>query len=177
MRSLGTLLSLIPALGFAAGILMTGPAAAGPVEDRFPAGQTTCFARRYDARHLDRHPRQTVTFLALSRRPNGAVDNGRTVLLLEAELRGKRERFEGAIYCKPEGVGSRCHVEGDGGNLLLRLDGGRLRVEPSAEGLGLEGSVFISFGGKDGDDRVMLLDKAGDPATCKALLESEREGR
>lgn len=170
---------LLAALACSAGIMLpAGLAAAGPAEDQFPAGIATCYARRYDTRHLDKHPRQKVTFLAVSRRPKAETPpDGRVVLMLEAEVRGNRERFVGAIYCKPEGVGSRCHVEGDGGNLILSTDGRRLRVEPWEQGIGLEGSVFISFGAKGSDDRVLLLDKVSDPATCKARLESEREGR
>ena len=163
---------------FAASVALavsTGVAAAGDrpdnlVERLFPAGGgvgAPCYARRYDARHRGKHRRQTVTFLAVSRRARGGVESdGGIVLQLEAEVRGKRERFEGSIYCKPEGTGSRCHVEGDGGSLMLTPDKGRLRVEPGEQGIGLEGSVFISFGAAGSDDRVLLLDKTDDARAC-----------
>lgn len=165
------------ALAASTGMASAGDRNGGLIERLFPAGEgvgSSCYARRYDARHLRKHPRQTVTFLAISRRAKGGVEaDGRVVLRLEAEVRGKRERFEGSIYCKPVAAGSRCHVEGDGGSLMLTSDNGRLRVEPGEQGIGLEGSVFISFGAAASDDRVLLLDRSEGAGACRPGRASE----
>jgi len=146
------------------------PAAADFFDETFgDTGGAACFVRTYDAAHLNTHPRQKVTFIALGMvrenadgRPNAADD---FQLGLGVEVKGARERYVRQAYCKASADAAACFLEGDGGTFSLKpAGGGRLRVKTGSYGLAFEGSDFVQIGGDESDDNVFLLDRSAGSA-------------
>ncbi len=142
------------------------PAAADFFGETFGASDgVVCFARTYNAAHLNKHPRQRVTFVALDMARENADGRRNSPddfqLGVGVEVKGVRERFAGQAYCKASGDGAECFLEGDGGRLAIKPAGsGRLRVEVGNYGLAFEGSDFLQIGADQSDDNVFILDRA-----------------
>src|SRR5581483_6587585 len=73
-----------------------------------PDAWLECWTRAYDAAHLGKHPKQTLTVLTLSiesREPSGDSDPGPYLATVYCTFRGKLD-----IYAMPRGA--RCVVAG-----------------------------------------------------------------
>ena len=141
-----------------AATLLASPVQAGPVFDRLSGShQLTdqCFARFYNAAHLERHPRQRVTRFQLRRERGGPANaNNRARFTVAVGFRTTEgpDLFTVHGICTTRGPIAECGGEGDAGRFRLVLVGANLRVE--IDRLELEGS------GADlvrSDDRTFLL--------------------
>jgi hypothetical protein len=139
---------LLLAIGLTAGPALAADALSG------------CYARRYDAAHLARNPKQKVTVLSVLVTP-GAVDPPVAANAeINATLRASTALWSTDGDCKPQGAGLICDFAETGGTALLtpRPDGIRLEVT-SADGLAFEG---IGLGGDGGERTFKTLTKPDD---------------
>lgn len=151
-------------LALAGALLVAGlfPASAGPVFDRLtgPApDRDPCFARAYDADHLERHPRQRVERISLRRQrvEVAAENNARTFSVqLAFHLRGGDDSYTVVGICRTQGQRAECSGEGDTGGFRLSLPGEGLRLEVVGR-LEVEGERGSSPDLARSDDRVFLL--------------------
>ena len=128
---LGTLfwwLSLLTAM-------FSSAAQAGPVFDRLSGSHPLtdqCFARFYNAAHLEHHPRQRVTRFQLRRDRSGpAKENNRGQFTVAVGFRTTDgpDLFTVNGMCTTRGPIAECGGEGDAGHFRLVLEGRNLRVE------------------------------------------------
>lgn len=110
---------------FAAGV--SGPLTAGDVltrADLLPGepGAERCFARRYGAAHLETHPDQRVTEMALylDYRTFDGVDDPIFGFSIAVKRRGEARVGTNGGVCHNEEKGVACHIDCDGGGVLLR---------------------------------------------------------
>jgi len=147
--------------------IVASAAQAEPVFQRLTGSnqhRDQCFARFYDAQHLQRHPRQRVIRFRLRRDRNGPDDvnnPARFTVAMGFRTTDRRELFEVHGICTTRGAIAECGGEGDAGSFRIALAGQNLQVE--IERLELEGS------GPDlaaSDDRVFLL-RPAPPKECE----------
>jgi len=142
------------------------------------AGGKPCYARRYTADHLAKHPRQHVVAIEIDfqpANPDGVLNTAKGFELgFGVQKRGSSEWFTNSGYCATMADRFTCGLEGDGGRFTLRpASRGRLRLDLTGDGMAIEGanSVF-EFGGNKSDDNVFLLSRAArricDAATADA---------
>lgn len=94
-----------------------------------------CYARKYDATHLKKHPQQHVTFIQLQYgfEPSGEVTDEDDLNIFSARVRGKTSLLVGGIrecvgkdtlHCKTDVEGERLTLTGvpDGLTLLFETD-------------------------------------------------------
>ena len=137
-----------------------------------------CLARTYDARHMKRHPKQTVAGVVLYLRYVPLSDEDATLVTTEdggtekrpfrydftlaATVKGKGTYYAAGDCASAQAIG--CGVDCDGGGIeieplagkdtvLMRLE--RIRMTPGCEG---EGSEVDLEGGED--DKVFKLGAA-----------------
>lgn len=134
--------------------------------------KAACFARRYDDKHLERHPKQRVAEIFLSSdhldtaQADYRIENSpeKATVLLGVRLKGKTEWDTEIAYCSPRDIQARktgCGVEGDAGGFELSLvKDGILRLE--ADEIYPENATgrYELLGVEKGDDKVFLLYEA-----------------
>lgn len=173
----------VAALVLSAGCSLAFPALAQPVEPgkeghiarllRPEPGEHICFAREYDAAHLNAHPDQRVQSIGFrlayhAHDPDEYYPKGQRNYYFElrAKMRGGKELAAGG-ECVPgeDGKNIRCGVECDGGGVLIRQTAkkGQLLID-----LGSTGRIRMSEGCDDEagidlepgiDDKTFLLSK------------------
>ena len=184
------MLTLGPALGLwvPAGNAAEDNAAYAKLKALLPPGPDAklCLARSYDARHLKRHPDQTVTKVVLYLRYVPLSDEDGTLVSTEdggtekrafrydftfaATVKGKGTYYAAGDCASAEGIG--CGVDCDGGGIeieplaeketvLMRLE--RIRMTPGCEG---EGAEVDLEGGED--DKVFKL-RPAPLSVCKKV--------
>ena len=121
-------------------------------------GSIPCFARIYDAGHLNDHPRQRVThfFLRHSEAEDLTPPESFDVVI-GYKLKGSTDSFVTEAGCAAEGDGADCGAEGDAGSFKLapHTEGVLVVID---DRLHLEGHVSFSPDlAKDGDDSPILL--------------------
>lgn len=150
-------------------------------------GRTACWRRVYDAKHLNAHPRQTVTELTFFLRVSGNDAGGSDVFknpdhinynfALSLKRRGDQHALATSGDCLGD-KGADCVVDCDGGGVTIgTLPGGGLSIRPLVGG--------IAFGHSDetpgtwvmpgADDKVFHLDPAPVDA-CKSLEKTQLGG-
>lgn len=159
MRSL----RMIPAVAAA---MAASPTLAGDYETWFAGkpGGVACYARRYDAAHLARHPRQKVVEIVLDFDARNAESEGnrpsRFSVGLGVRLVGPKAWYTNAMLCNERATGGvACSLESDGGQFDLQPSGDGLEMRLTTE-ISIEGDDFITFGGKASDDNVFILKPA-----------------
>ncbi len=126
----------------------------------------TCWARTYDAAHLDQHPDQKTKSIAIdvARTKTGGEANTPESFEIGFALKvqASPEWYGQAGVCKSEGQGFSCLLEADGGLFHLTPEApDALRLETGDYGISIEGGKdFVTLGGKSGDDKVFLLQKS-----------------
>lgn len=144
-----------------------GSAVAEPLFTRYLAGGS-CYQRFYDPQHLRTHPRQTITkFHVRAQRPDpiGRENPRRFSVQFGFWLKDRDGGYSALAVCDAKDAAADCNVEGDGGSFRLTPNGDGLKVTLSGR-LEIEGDKDFSPNLADGDNRVMLLPKAGDGETC-----------
>ena len=96
-----------------------------------------CFARVYDAAHLKKHPRQTVTAMEFRLtwhifRQEGNEPFGDHMFQMRVDRRGAKKQAHGTGPCMERAGKAFCGIECDGGGVFL---------EPRDDG-----SLLVSFG-------------------------------
>jgi len=142
-------------------------------------GGAPCYARSYDAAHLEVHPKQRVARIEIDMAKANA--NGRPMteddiqLGLGLQLRSSPEWYGNVADCKSAGAEIDCLLGSDGGKFTLSAaeDGG-LKLETGDYGLAFEGEKdAIELPGDKADDRVFILQPAPraecDAATADVL--------
>jgi hypothetical protein len=142
-------------------------------------GRRVCYSRRYDAAHLNSHPKQKVTEiqfrLAYYRHdPDENTPEGQRNYYFEvlARLRGQGKQLTSIGECTLYGGKISCGVDCDGGGFVLTnrppdkvllglSENGRLRM---TDGCDEEDSIDLEAGA---DDREFLLTRTDD-ASCPA---------
>ena len=140
----------------------------------FPKGETVCFARAYDAAHLKRHPRQTVTSVRLMRGfqqvrddHERAADEVYAELIVTYRSSGAR-RFLGGASCLAQDDGTISCSAGscDGGSFPLKRESSDV-VAIGGEALNSHFTVSGGCGGgpdrsltEGDDDRFFRLTRA-----------------
>jgi len=195
MKGIVKLAALLATLGLA--LSLSGTAQSGAADENaayaklkalLPPGPNAklCLSRNYDARHMKRHPKQTVTKVVLYLRyvplsdadatlvstENGGTEKRafRYDFTLAATVKGKGTYYAAGDCASAEGIG--CGVDCDGGGIeieplagkesvLMRLE--RIRMTPGCEG---EGSEVDLEGGED--DKVFKLG-AAPLSVCKKV--------
>lgn len=126
-------------------------------------GGTPCYGRTYDEAHLKSHTQQTVRAIEIDMAQSNASEIANTPERFELGFavmtRKSAEWYGGVAICKAAGDQAECFLEGDGGKFkLTSAADGAVRLETGGYGLAFEGTKdFIELSGKDGDDRVFLL--------------------
>lgn len=164
-------------------VALAGPAFAGDLFDSTFAkvdGGKPCYARIYDAAHLNAHPRQTVRGMEIDFTPENP-DGVRNVaakfeLGFGFRLKAYKAWFGDAAYCTTKGDGFDCYLDADGGLFRLTPAAGALRLDVVNRGgttraedqIALEGETdSVGFGKPDGDDLHFVLARA-DRKLCDA---------
>lgn len=165
-----------------AGAQPVEPGAEGELANLLPpeVGRRVCYARRYDAAHLNAHPEQKVTEIQFRlsyfrHDPDDYFPQGQRnyYFAVLARLRGQGKLLTSMGECVPGDGRVSCGVECDGGGftltrrppgkVLLSLgENGRLRMTEGCDEE--EDAVDLEAGA---DDKEFLLTKADD-ATCPA---------
>ncbi len=144
-------------------------------------GQTICFGRAYDAKHLSDHPRQTVTEMTLLLRVEGLDAKGKRVLedpdrieyvfALAVNRRGDTSPLMTMGECSGDREAA-CAVDCDGGAAYLEPSaGGGLTLRLRDEGIGFGADCDTTRGtflAPGADDRAFALAPAPAEA-CWAL--------
>lgn len=135
------------------------PAAAENAIPRFFPDEASCYGRSYSTDHLNSHPEQRVTAIAVS--PDFAIDHPMIGLWFATSLRGvPGGNFEAYAYCEHSGPDRLfCGMEGDAGSFTISAaKGGAILIEVGRYGIGLEGDTgFVTLESSSGDDRSFLL--------------------
>ena len=119
------------------------------------AATAACYARKYDAAHLARNPRQQVRAIAVK-----VTDGLPAGASISATLRGSDWTWATGGDCQPQGEALKCTFPETGGAALLAAGKQGLRLEVvGAEGLSLDAEGHEGAGG---ERRIKSLDKAGD---------------
>jgi hypothetical protein len=152
---------------------------------------SACFVRTYDAAHLARHRKQTVTAMKMLVSAEKLADDGQLSYSYELGMnfRDRRGDYVSSFECgharaseqKRGGVDIRCHGDGcEGGDgvvialapdskaIMVRIDSVYLRNPDKPKDSDDE---YFNFEG-GADNRVFRLERA-DPDQCKSLI---REG-
>jgi hypothetical protein len=129
---------------------------------------TACFARSYDAAHLEAHPHQTVTRFFVGEagaawRPTQTP--GHFNVAFGFQIVGHSDTYAGVGICTPNGRRAACDIEGDGGAFIISRHDDGLRID--ATRIEVEGPSDFSPDLAAADNRVMLLRPAAAPA-CSA---------
>jgi hypothetical protein len=143
----------------------TPDARAQSLFERHIAGGT-CHARTYDAAHLAKHPRQTVTHFHLRRAepdPLRAHHPARFSVAFGFRVKGSSDLYATMAECRAKGSGAECLIEGDGGGFTLAPSGAALQVTVAR--MEVEGAKSFSRDLARGDNRVMLVHPS-DAAAC-----------
>lgn len=117
-----------------------------------------CYARSYDAAHLAKRPRQTVTHFHLRRAepdPLRAQNSSRFTVAFGFWVKDAVDLYATLAECRSTAAGAQCLVEGDGGSFTLAQAGNALRVTVSR--MEVEGAKTFSQDLAHSDNRVMLL--------------------
>ena len=90
-----------------------------------------CFAHRYDAAHLAKHPRQILESLTVELFRAPTVDDPIWQVSIEARMVGNTKRWGNSGTCSAEKDALRCGLDGDSGQVVLKRagDGVRLAIE------------------------------------------------
>jgi hypothetical protein len=147
---------------------------ASPFASYFGAAKDglTCWARTYDAAHLDTHPEQKTESIAIDVARTKTSGEANTPDSFEIgfafKIRTRPEWYGQAGVCKAEGAGFSCFLEADGGLFRLTPEApDTLRLETGDYGISIEGSQdFVTLDGKAGDDKVFVLQRS--KAECDA---------
>ena len=200
MKRLGSTIATATGLILSANVAAMAQAPAGPasradpyVERVFarPVGNGkvyACFVRRYDAQHLELHPKQKVTGMKVLVAAETDAEDGslRFSFQMGVTFRGRRQTFESAGHCYhpditetedgPDRIG--CGVDCDGGGLGLALTNNDKSVLVSLEEIRIwrrndngEDSPRFRAGADDKRfrlDRTKLID-------CGSLAEDRKE--
>ena len=136
--------------------LLNSTAHAGPVFDRLSGSHPLtdqCFARFYDAAHLERHPRQRVTRFQLRRDRSSPVNTrARFTVAVGFRTTDGPDLFTVHGICTTRGSIAECGGEGDTGRFRLKLIGANLSVEIDRLELEDSGADLA-----ESDDRTFLL--------------------
>jgi len=153
---------------------------------------TACFARTYDAAHLARHPKQTVSAMKMLVSAEMLEDDKDSSLnyafKLNVKFRDRKGDYAGSMDCgyaymsevKREGVRVSCKEGCEGGGLEIALapDSKAIIVKLDSIGLWLadnpqdeSGQHALSAGA---DDKVFRLDRV-DNALCESLSKRNDE--
>jgi len=147
-----------------------------------------CFTRRYDAQHLEQHPKQKATSMKVLVAAETDAEDGslRFSFRMGVTFRGRRQTFESAGHCSHPDITETedgldrmgCGVDCDGGGLALALTNNDKSVLLSLEEIRIwrrsdngENSPRFSAGPDDKRfrlDRTRLID-------CGALAEDRKE--
>jgi hypothetical protein len=166
--------------------------AAEPLADRLFGGPVgtqksyACFVRRYDARHLARHPRQQVSAMKLLVAAETDPESKTLVYAfkLAVQFRGRTETFQSGGECghaeDAESGHLGCGVDCDGGGIGLVLAKDDKSVVMKTERVRIwrddaeddEEQDLPQLGG--GDDRAFRLDRAT-PDACKMLIKGDHD--
>ena len=125
----------------------------------------SCWARTYDAAHLEQHPEQKTRSIAIDVAPAKTGGEANTPESFEIgfalKVKASPEWYGQAGICKAEGEGFSCLLEADGGLFQLTPEGpDALRLETGSYGISIEGGKdFVTLDGKTGDDKVFILSK------------------
>jgi hypothetical protein len=149
-----------------------------------------CFVRAYDAAHLARHRKQTVSAMKMlisAERLEGDT-SPRYSYKLGLNFRNRKGDYASAFDCghaqvsevKREGVQVSCHDGCEGGGVVIAMapDSKAIIVKLDSIGVWLadkpedESAQFALNGGAD--DRVFRLDRV-DLETCKSLMRNSDE--
>lgn len=143
-------------LALALTLLATPALAESPRAEMFPS-DASCYLRHYDKAHLAKHPQQQVREIALGPQ-TGSFESDVLSLTVALSLRGVPEIYSGTAYCENTGGSLSCQMEGDAGWFTLTpRKKGTVLLKVGKDGLGFEGSNFITISGTTGDDREFLL--------------------
>lgn len=124
-------------------------------------GEPRCYTRTYSPDHLQRHPVQQVTFMALVPEP-GVEEPGALGVSVRVMVRGDAETYERLAFCEDQGSALECRMEGDAGSFRVARRGDGVLLTVGADGIGFEGARgFIEFSGIRGDDRAFALGRGG----------------
>lgn len=135
-------------------------------------GGKPCYARSYDRKHMEAHPKQTVRRIQVDfdKDFGEAAGPKNTASSFEAGigfmLNRSDERYGDALYCKTLDNRVDCYLDADGGTIRLTPQGDALRLEVTGGGGGadqiaVEGRKdFAQFGAAGNDDRVFVLPRA-----------------
>ena len=142
-------------------LLAASPVAAESPQDQMFGDRSACYLRKYSRMHLEDHPAQRVTKIALKRWAPERRNRRYLVLEVTLLLRRSSEQYEGIAYCENEAGHLFCQLEGDGGSFTLEpYKDGMVRLAVTRDGMRFEGSQsFIEISGRTGDDRVFLLSR------------------
>ena len=126
----------------------------------------TCWARTYDAAHLDQHPEQKTRSIAIDvarAKTNGDANTPESFEIgFALKVKSAPEWYGQPGVCKSEGAGFSCFLEADGGLFHLTPEGpDDLRLETGDYGISIEGKQdFVTLDGKTGGDKVFVLQKS-----------------
>lgn len=141
-----------------AALICTAPdARAQSLLERYLVGKA-CYARAYDAAHLESHPRQTVTHFFLQRakmEAAGSQPPDHFPVSFGFRVKASSDLYASMAECRAKGSRTECWIEGDGGHFTLAPDGPGLRVTVAR--MEVEGAKSFSKDLARGDNRVMLL--------------------
>jgi hypothetical protein len=147
-----------------------------------------CFARRYDAVHLARHPKQTVKRMILLVKsellPEDKILN--YSFALRFTFRDRKGTFDSAGDCGPVGPAENaadrlqlgCGVDCDGGGFSAELVNNDTQLRVSIDSIAIWNSKSAAdVDDRDGfnagaDDHVFLLDRT-DLGACKPLMDDD----
>lgn len=101
-------------------------------------GARACYARRYDAAHLEAHPRQRVTEIALRiayhrhppERGDPPAGQRNYYFRLDVRMKGEARRLTALGECTSGGGGISCALDCDGGGITVRRldEAGRIEI-------------------------------------------------
>lgn len=134
---------------------------------------TPCYARTYDAAHLQDHPNQKVRRIEFDMTDKNANGNANTADNFELGFGvmsvTSSDWYTGSAICKTAGAVVDCFLEGDGGRFRLSAEkNGALKLETGDYGLAFEGAKdTLELPAEDKDDKVFILSPAPH-AECEA---------
>ena len=135
------------------------PAAAENAIPAFFPNEASCYGRSYSSDHLNSHPEQRVTMLAIA--PDFAIAHPMIGLWIVGSVRGvPGGDIEGYAYCENGAPGQLdCGMEGDAGSFTLSAaKNGGVLIEVGRYGMSFEANPdYVTLESHRGDDRSFIL--------------------
>ena len=155
----------------------SGTALASPMDAYFSGDKNSCFERTYSKAHLQKHPQQRVSYIAVRHFVPGTAEGraetlkqyasgeGPYVMEIHVRFRGSKQGWSESLSCNREADYLRCGVECDGGDLEIHGRGtGKILIRTGKYGFRVMANGGCGDAGENDENIRYITRKSDDKA-------------